>query len=300
MLYIRQTALVAAAILVSACASLSEAQGAKLNAANPADALTLARKVQCSTVDNEPAIFWWEGETFSRRQGEKDIHLFDVEGYNIRACAAITNEAGVKGYQLVSREILLYKDKDTGEVLKTWNNPWTGETLEVLHVANDPVNFKSYEVGRDGKPASWGGVVSGPAWWMRSTFPLWYPNPLAGEYQKEIGGTYHATELFNFFGDSSELLDPKVTSAKATVAWTRIADWLPWMMMNGREGVMYIHTSGRKIASYDEVSETMKAEIAAHYPEYASPPPAGDARPNMTSWIYYQGIRNGDIQNPER
>lgn len=300
MLFTRHIALALAAVLVSACASLSEAQGPRLDPSKPADALTLMRKVHCSTVDNEPAIFWWEGESFSRRQGEKDIHLFDVEGYNIRACAAITNEAGLKGYQLVSREILLYKDKDTGEVLKTWANPWTGEDVEVLHVANDPVNWKVYETGRDGKPVNWGGEVSGPFWWLRSTIPLWYPNPLAGDYQKEIGGTYHATELFNFFGNASELLDPKTKTASATVAWTRVADWLPWMMMNGREGVMYIHTSGRKVASYDEISDTMKAEIAAHYPEYASPPPEGDPRSNMTSWTYFKGIKDGTIQKPNR
>lgn len=300
MLTVRTFALAAAAFLVSACASLGEAQGAKLDPADAADSLAILRKVQCSTVDDEPVVYWWHGKAFSRRQGEKDVHMFDVEGMNIRACSSITNDAGVNGFHLVSREILLYKDKDTGEVLKTWANPWSGETVEVLHVANDPVNFKSYEVDRGGKPATWQGEIGGEAWWYRSTFPLWYPNPLAGDYQKEIGGTYHATELFNFFGRTEDLLDPKTTSAIVTVGWTRIADWLPWMMMNGREGVMYMHTAGRKLSSYDELSETMKAEIAAHYPEYASPPPSDDPRANMTSWTYFKGIRDGTIQKPER
>jgi hypothetical protein len=72
------------------------------------------------------------------------------------------------------------------------------------------------------------------------------------------------------------------------------------MMMNGREGHMYMHTAGRKLSSFDELSDTMKAEIAAHYPEYASPPPPGDPRPNVTSWIYYMGIKDGSIPKPER
>lgn len=297
---LRQAVIAAAAILMTACASTSEAQGARLNPDNASDALTILRKIQCSTVDNEPAVYWWHGMALSRRQGEKDIHMFDVEGMNIRACSSIANEDGVPGFHLVSREILLYKDKDTGEVLKTWTNPWSGETVEVLHVANDPVNFKSFEVGRDGQPTKWQGEIGGPAWWSRSTFPLWYPNPLAGDFQKEIGGTYHATELFNFFGRTDDLLDPATQSAIVTVGWTRIADWLPWMMMNGREGVMYMHTAGRKLSNFDELSETMKAEIATHYPEYASPPPAGDPRPNVTSWIYYQGIKDGSIPKPVR
>ena len=300
MLTIRHAATLAAAFLVTACASMGEAQGARLDPSKPADALTIQRKIQCSTVDNEPAVYWWHGKALSRRQGEADVHLFDVEGMNIRACSSITNDAGVRGFHLVSREILLYKDKDTGEVLKTWDNPWTGEAVEVLHVANDPVNFRSFEVDREGNPVTWAGEIGGPTWWNRSTFPLWYPNPRAGDFQKEIGGTYHATELFNFFGRTADLLDPRTNSAIVTVGWTRIADWLPWMMMNGREGMMYMHTAGRKLSSYDELSDTMKAEIASHYPEYASPPPPGDPRPNVTSWIYYKGIKDGSIPKPER
>lgn len=297
---IRFAAAAFAAVQISACASTGEAQSRRLDPAVPADAMAIQRKVQCSTVDNQPVVYWWHGKALSRRQGERDRHLFDVEGMNIRACSSITNEDGVPGFHLVSREILLYKDKDTGEVLKTWENPWSGETVEVLHVANDPVNWKSYQTNRDGSSASWSGEIGGPNWWMQSTFPLWYPNPLAGDFQKEIGGTYHATELFNFFGRTQDLLDPSTKTAIVTVAWTRIADWLPWMMMNGREGMMYMHTSGRKLGSFDELSETMKAEIAAHYPEYASPPPPGDPRPNMTSWTYYLGIRDGSIPKPQR
>lgn len=300
MLSFRWAICLAAAFFLLGYMSAGHAEVQPLAPSDPANALTLARKVHCSTTDHKPAIFWWEGEVLSRRQGEKDLHLFDVEGYNIRACASITDEDGLAGYHLVSREILLYKDKDTGDVLKTWTNPWTGGVVEVLHVANDPVNWKVYEIGRDGKPADWGGQVSGPVWWQRSTIPLFYPNPLGGAYQKEIGGTYHATELFNFFGDTAELLDPETDTASATVAWTRIADWLPWMMMNGREGAMYIHTSGRKVSDYQEISDIMKSEIEHHYPEYVSPPPAGDARPNMTSWTYYQGVRDGSIPKPER
>lgn len=288
------------ALALAGCASVSNAEMPKLDPANPTDALSLSRKQQCSTIDNQPIVYSWSGKAYSRRQGEKDVNIFDVEGMNIRACAAITSEDGTPGFQLVSREILLYLDPASGEVLKTWNNPWTGETVDVLHVANDPVNFKMFEKGRDGQPTQWTGVIAGDAWWYRSTFPLWYPNPLAGEFQAEIGGTYHASELFNFFGDTKDLLDPKTTTAKVTVGWSRISDWLPWMKMNGREGVIYMHTAGKKLGSFDELSERMKHEIDTHYPEWRSPPPEGDPRPNMTSWKYFEGVRDGSIELPQR
>jgi Protein of unknown function (DUF1838) len=299
-LAMRFGALAAFVLVISACASTGEAQGKKLDPSSQGDSLTIARKVQCSTVDNEPVIYWWHGAAYARRQGEQDRHIFNVEGMNIRACSTITDEAGNTGYHLVSRELLLYTDKTTGVPLKTWDNPWTGETVDVLHVANDPVNFKAFEVGRDGKPAIWSGEIMGEQWWYRSTFPLWYTNPLGGAFQKEVGGTYHATEMFDFFGQTADLLDPKTKTAKVTVGWARLSDWLPWMGMNGREGLFYVHTAGKKLMGPEELSETMRNEIQTHYPEYASAPPPGDARPNMTSWKYYEAIRNGTIKAPER
>jgi len=297
-----RSALVTASIAaMSACASIGMAkEPAQLNPENAADTLQIVRKIYCSTEDNTPIVYSWNGKALSRKQGEKDVHLFDVEGMNIRQCGEIEKEDGTKGFHLVSREILLYLDKDTGEVLKTWENPWTDETVEVMHVANDPVNFKMYEVGRGGKPAKWQGEMHGNFWWQRNTVPLWYPSPLASKYEKEIGGTYHSTELFNFFGNVDELLDPSTTGVEATVGWSRFSDWLPWMNMNGREGMLYMHTAGSKLASYDDLSETMKTEIAQSYPEYSAPPPVGDDRKNMTSWEYYDQVSEGHIELPKR
>ena len=132
---------------------------AELDPNDPDDALTIGRKIGCSTVDGEPITYWWHGRAYSRRMGERDKHLFNVEGMNVRSCTSVSDDEKGKGYKLVSREILLYKDPKTDEVLATWENPWTGETVDVLHVANDPVNFTAYTIGRDGKPATFGGTV---------------------------------------------------------------------------------------------------------------------------------------------
>ncbi|MCA8892345.1 DUF1838 family protein [Hyphomonas sp.] len=290
----------AALVALSACSTVGSAvaqpKAATLDPYNPQDAMQLARKMQCSTVDGEQAIFSWHGIAYARRQGEKDVHLFDVIGMNTRSCSAIKDKNG-DGFALVSREILLYLDKDTGEVLDTWENPWTGETVKVQQVENDPVNFESYTVGRDGKPAIWSGEIQGDQWWYRSTFPLWYPSPLAGAYQTEVGGTYHATELFNFFGRTDDLLNPETTSAKVSVGWSRISDWLPWMKMNGREGIFYVHTAGARLESWDDLPDVMKDYINTRAPLYKTPPQTGDPRDNRTSWQGYADFRNAQEKN---
>lgn len=287
-------------VLMLSLFATATAFAGQLDPNDPDDAHVMSRKIGCSTVDGEAITYWWHGTAFSRRQGERDKALFKVEGMNVRQCTSVSDPERGDGYKLVSRELLLYKDVETGEVLATWDNPWTGETVDVLHVANDPVNFTSYKIGRDGKASPFRGTILGDRWWTTNAVPLFYPNPLASEYQKEIGGTYHATEMFNFLGDVDSLLDTDTTTAEVQVGWVRMSDWLPWMMMEGRDGIIYMHTAGRKLDSWDDMSDTMKNEIATHYPDYVGPPPADDDRRNETSWLYYKKVRDGERVAPSR
>ena len=281
-----------------ACAAFGSAASAQqLDPMKTEDALKITRKIACSTVDGEAATYWWFGKAYSRRQGEKDRHLFNVEGMNIRSC--VSSDDG--GFRLISRELLMYKDPATDEILKTWDNPWTGETVDVLHVANDPVNGKYSTKTRSGADYTWGGTISGDVWWQTATVPLYYPNPLASEYQAEVGPMYHATEMFNFFGTTESLLDPQTTSAAGVeVGWARMSDWLPWMKMSGREGIIYMHTAGKKLGSWDELPDAFKKDIRKYYPAYETHPPLDDDRPNMTSWKYYDAVAKGEEEAPKR
>lgn len=272
----------------------------KLDLNSPEGALMAMRKVQCSLIDAKPITYYWFGRAYSRRMGQADKLLFNVEGMNIRTCTTVQDEERGLGYKLVSRELLLYKDPKTGEVLKTWDNPWTGETVEVMHVANDPVNHSSYVVGRGGGPYTFAGDVLGDRFQMSFTVPLFYPNPLASEYQKEIGGTYHATEMFNFLGRTDELTDLSEDTTDVAVGWARMSDWLPWMKMQGRDGIIYMHTAGRKVRDFNDMSETMLNEIRTYYPDYDTPPPVTDDRKNVTSWMYYKRVKEGTETLPDR
>lgn len=292
------TFIAGSAMAIASCSAANSQN--RLDLDTPEGANKAMRKVQCSLKDDEPVTYYWFGKAFSRRMGERDKVLFDVEGMNVRSCSSISDPKRGAGFHLVTREILLYKDAKTGEILKTWENPWTGEEVEVMHVANDPVNSKMYVTGRDGKPGKFAGDIIGDKWQMNFTIPLFYPNPLASEFQKEIGGTYHATEMFNFLGDVDDLTDMSKNTADVQIGWARMSDWLPWMNMQGRDGVIYMHTAGRKLESWDDMPKAFKDDIKTHYPEYVAPPPSGDPRKNMTSWEYYKQVREGKIELPKR
>ena len=266
-------------------------QGQTLDLDTGEGALAAFRKIQCSLNDREPRTYWWHGRAYARVPGERDRLLFRVEGMNIRQCATVQDAEKGTGFKLVTREILLYQDPQTGEVLETWKNPWTQEEVEVLHVANDPVNSGPFFPTRpDGKPFPFFATVKEGKWWITSTIPLFYTNALGGNFQEYIGGKYHATEMFNFMGDYEDLVDAEQPSAQVHVGWVRMSQWLPWMRMGDRAGVIYMHTAGKKLEDFENMSDTMQGEIAETFPDYAQPPPVDDDRPNETSWTYFKKI----------
>jgi hypothetical protein len=261
--------------------------------------VSLSRKVQCSTEDASPQVFEWSGYGYARVPGERDRKLFGLMGMNIRQCGAIEDPDRGEGYRLVSREIMLYLDPETGEVMRIFDNPWTGAQNEVIHVANDPVNGRpTFGINADGSERAFEYRDVNGQYLINYEIPLFYHNAMGGNYQKYIGGTYHATEIFDFNGDLDELLDPDQSVAYPVVSWVRLAQWLPWMEMNGRAGMLYFNAMGRKLQSYDQLPELMKAEIAENYPEYTAPPPLDDTRRNETSWTYMKKIIDSRAEKP--
>ena len=261
-----------------------------LDPAKPQDALEITKRTQCGEADGKPAVYYWSGNVYSRVEGERDRLLFRGEGMNIRQCVAVTDPQRGRGYRQVSREIMLYLDPATGQVLRQWRNPWTGETVEVTHIANDPVNGRpQFATGADGKPYTISNFKRVGAWvQMPLEVPLFYTNVLAGDYQDYVGNDYHAMEIFDFAARADELLDTAKPTAYPSVSWVRISNWLPWMKMRSRQGLLVFNAMGSKIRSFDELPPVLRQEIAVNYPAYTAPPPGDDARPNETTWTVFK------------
>ena len=279
----------AAATAIAMTASASVA-ARTLDPTKPEDALEISKRVQCGVADGVPAVYYWSGKVYSRVQGEPDRHLFNGEGMNVRQCVKITDPKRGTGYRQVSREVMFYLDPKTNEVLRTWENPWTGETVNVMQIANDPVNSRpNYPYSEDGKPHQISTLRRQGKWlFMPFEVPLFYHNVLAGDYQDYVGNKYHAMEIFDFAMLADEMLDTKNPTAYPTVSWVRISDWMPWMKMRGRQGQMVFNAMGAKLKSYDELPKVIKDEIALNHPEYTAPPPGDDSRPNETTWTVFK------------
>lgn len=257
------------------------------------DAFTAMQKTTCGTVRQGVTRYGiFEGRAYSRVPGEKDRLLFKVLGINVRQCAVVQDDVRGRGFRSVSREIMVYMDPETGEVIDTWMNPWSGKEISVIHVANDPVNMRAIRYERDEHGETslemelrrYGDVVA-----RSSEIPLFYNNPLGGDYQPYVGGTYHAMEIFNSFYDADKLLDGDATSiGQSHLAWVRVAKWLPWLEMGDRPGIMVFNASGFSTFDKSRIPARLATILDERYAKYWEPPPLDDTRPNETSWTVFK------------
>jgi len=253
-------------------------------------AFEIQRKSTCGSLLDEKVRFGiFEGRAYSRVPGEKDRHIFNVLGVNTRQCGSVSDTDRGEGFRSVSREVMLYLHPETNEVLDTWENPWTGEAVEVVHVANDPVNMRAprYEKGEDGEPASASLRLYGDIAMTSFEVPLFYDNPLGGSYQKYVGGYYHAMEIFNTTYVADEILNAE-SLGRNYISWSRIAQWLPWMQMGSKPGLMVVNATGFSSWNKADIPEPLMSVLKERYPTYFEPPPVDDSRPNETSWTVFQ------------
>ena len=238
-------------------------------------------KIRNSTT-GERAFLAWSGSVYAFLPGESKVHLFNIVGMNVSRCL----ENGDESWNFVSRELTYYLDPDTDEILHSWKNPWTGETLTVMHVANSPVQSRQPFEGQ------YGAKVDGE--FTTFSFDLFtsYPNPLGGderflEYSPQQ--LYQAVELFKLTVPTRELRNPESTSiSNVILGWDRLGPWVPWMKMGDRAGQLIYSASGRKLLGFEELPELLQEQINTRIPAYQDAPKAQIEGDNVTSWRYFK------------
>ncbi|ASC71457.1 uncharacterized protein XM38_024090 [Halomicronema hongdechloris C2206] len=265
------------------------AEARSLDLSRPEDTLQAFRKLLCSVEDGRTVYYGWVGQVYSRVPGERDRHLFNVQGVSTRACVSLTSETGSPGFRQVSREVMLYLDPETDAVLEHWDNPWTGERNRVMAVANDPVNSSPFWAETTGQRLQFQWLGETDTLFLSVVIPLFYPNPLGSDYQDYVGGYYHAMELFNFAVDRSDLLgSDREEVSQVALSWSRISPWLPWMEMGGRPGEMVFQAASTRLEDWRQLPQPLRTQMETEFALYQEPPPLDDDRPNETTWTNFR------------
>ena len=266
---------------VSLAAVVAAADTATVDLAAPRARLEAYVRANGDT-SGAPVATWASGRVYAYVPGEKPRALFGLEVLGMSRFQKIEG-----GYLRLHREIGFYTDLATGEVLKTWKNPWLQRDVEVIPIQNDPVN-RRFTV----ENTSFSVLESGDDVMFYREVPLRYPNPLdpATYPENSSGEFYEAIEMFNTFVQRQALADPGQTSVPSTGSWTRFGPWLPWMEMGSREGYLLYHSRSLKPREgLDALPARLRQYVAMNYPKYLEAP-ATFTSPDETSWTFFKKV----------
>ena len=279
---------------------------------NPQDNLQAYIKLIGDTTGRN-VVGHYSGHVFAVIEGQIVKPLFGFEGFGTGRYEPQPDGS----FRNIWREVAYYKDLASNAILEQWQNPWSGETVDVLPVQNDPVNFVLTDRVpqipiREGLEFQFGNYGRGDAFvlpWMVDRAGDWAeimydvhgrrPNPLPPEQwpRESSGPRLRTSEFFQMGARLSELEDPEVTSAFQVGGWQRIADWLPWMVMDQRPGHLFYRAVTRKHARVEDLPRPIVDYTERHFPKFLTPPDQWEAK-NVSSFDVYKALRKPRPQKP--
>ncbi|MDX2223903.1 MAG: DUF1838 family protein [Rhodospirillaceae bacterium] len=283
---------------------------------DPVDNLYAFGKIWSSY--DAPAVGAFHGLMYLRLGDQRMMPIFGYVGTGVvhakfdRASGTLIRKSRETGY---------FTDLRTGEILETWTNPLTNETVPVYHFYNDLAAFKMtapnmpiYALGKSGdKPTLMNeGTVFPEA---DGTVPLRLPFEQAGddhmmlswdythEYTNPVtpegwptystGPRISPSEHFTINFSRRDLENPDLPAVRHTSGFARLSQPWPFMKMGGPQfkdavvfGRMFSH---KGLKGFDEVPRKVLDYVEKHAPRYLELPPGWDTirSDRLDTWMAF-------------
>lgn len=286
----------AAGGLLTAGRSLQAAAGQPLDFDNPYDNLYAFGKIWGGY--DQPVLSAFHGLMYARIGAQRLIPLFGYTGTGVMQ-AKIDGEGNcwIRG-----KETGYFTDLATGQILETWKNPFTGDTVEVFNFYNPTMGGKlTAEMPRfamgaakddptlmnDGTHRQAGARVPfvlpfevyGDDLMLAWDYAHEYTNPVTPEGwpRASTGPRISPSEHFTFSMSLAEMQDRSVPSSRFVAGFSRLSQWWPWMRMGGHplaeSGVVFGRMFSHKgLQGTGDIPPRVLAYIEKHAPDYLEPP----------------------------
>lgn len=246
-----------------------------LNFADPADVLTARVKTIGSLESGAETFHYMIGTVFAVfDDGAKLEPLFGVSG----AFAIRTEKESNTVWRQMVHQVITYFDLATGEVMESWRNPFSDETVRVVNFAT---RLDSRLIARDetlietktSRVRQWWTIQGGNAV-QHSELQSRKPNPITPEKfpRESSGAIYVKNQNAQRYANYGALSDP----ARASVAYVeesqRFGPWYPWMLMGAAPGRLFNQLHQGKVETQAQIPGPAVAYAAKNFPAYLSAP----------------------------
>ena len=252
---------------------------AALDLGDPATNVSIFARISSNTEPGSQGHVLYQGKAFGINEDGRTVPFYGIEG--LGSLGAIAREEGAYGF--LFNEFAIYTDLETGEPLQTWKNPLSGETVEVWHQRNGPVNYEIHPSKTDiafftlvqrggGFRLPW--VIDGDEASFRLDSISNRPNPLDPEKwpRESTGATLPISEHSQYFLKLSEINDPALTSLPFRAALQSLKPWHPWMLMGKQPGKVFTVMTARKVSGLDAMTPAVANYASKHLAGFTQAP----------------------------
>ncbi len=251
-------------------------------ATGPGNALAMARLV--GSLDPKASKFgWYTGRLRAVVPGAAVRDLIGVVGFS---AARMLPRDELGRYALLRRECGFFTDLASGAVIDDWLNPYTQERVEVVHIANDPVNqtispvrtgerlYEEQVTQKAEEPFVLPWQRAGQRAFVEVAAHLWAKNPLdPAIWQRESSGPQiQISDLQTYSCDLAELQDARRPSVEYQGNWVHVRPWQPWMLMGTAPGHLMYHCFTGSATQLDGVPPDILRLVRERLPLFLTPP----------------------------
>ncbi|MCC5869234.1 MAG: DUF1838 family protein [Gammaproteobacteria bacterium] len=245
--------------------------------------------------------FWFKGYIMGIEPHKQIRNLVGAQGFGVIRL----NPREDGSIERLCREVILYTDLRSGEVIEEWDNPYTNERVPVVHVSNDPFNYLIED--HFPAPPTFGGLDTsappprapfvlpwhqhGPQLAMEMHIHLAYPNALQPDRwpRESSGPIVQASEFFAHHVKAEDMQNEALTTLDFTGVWNRITPWLPWMLMGQTPGnCQYACFMGTATDLETVLSRNLLDYVEKNIdPKYFHAPEEWTGEPSLSSFEHY-------------
>ncbi len=241
-----------------------------LDPSKPEDLHLIHRKLNF-TLDGRP-VYWFIDAI---RMGLKDYAFTPFWRMHVGIVYKV-NDLDDYRYETKALVKIFYSDLETGKLLETWDNPYTGERRTVLQptlATSSQIRGLTGEEAKNRLDTPENGPVStnnriGPAYVVNDD--VWCNADLVvrAEPPNYLDMTIQVNDWMTYQGSISEVSDPDVMSAAATLNFNDVNTFNhPWIGMRDVTANSVSRGYGRKSHSLDGMPGPWKAFMADHHPD---------------------------------
>ena len=220
-----------------------------LNPDVPAHLDFLHRKILYA-LDERPVFWWKRGTKYGVISGEI-TPMWDMWVFFVQRVVEHREES----FDVASLEAVYLTDHDTGALLETYTNPYTGETLALP------------------------GRLMGPE---TQTFDsdVWLSvDSSAIVTRASDARPFRVNDLETFNAKRSDVLDPDQSCAPAQATLHLISSWQGWLNMGDRLGSQVTRLVAKKAFDFRGVAPELQSLLGYIHPDIAADPVAALERP---------------------